>query len=107
MTNKQILEDYKNGIQHPCFTVFYCKELDKHLIRRLPVKDEEKQVVLSEFEKNGLQPEGYSISVKPTGAIVKRQISKKMNKELDKADTVVVRADIFFKKGKKVFDDVL
>jgi hypothetical protein len=57
--------------------------LDKHLIRRLPIKDEEKQVVLSEFEKNGLPPEGYRISVKPTGAIVKRQISKKMNKELD------------------------
>jgi hypothetical protein len=53
MTNKQILEDYKEGILHPGFAVFYCKELDKHLIRRLPVKDEEKQVVLSEFEKNG------------------------------------------------------
>jgi hypothetical protein len=47
MTNKQILKDYKDGIIHPGFAVFYCKELDKHLIRRLPVKDEEKQVVLS------------------------------------------------------------
>jgi hypothetical protein len=46
MTNKQILEDYKDGILHPEFAVFYCKELDKHIIRRLPVKDEEKQVVL-------------------------------------------------------------
>jgi hypothetical protein len=51
MTNKQILEDYKEGILHPGFAVFYCKELDKHLIRRMPVKDEEKQTVLSEFEK--------------------------------------------------------
>jgi UDP-galactopyranose mutase len=63
MTNKQILEDYKEGILHPGFAVFYCKELDKHIIRRLPVKDEEKQTVLSEFEKNGLPPDGYSISV--------------------------------------------
>jgi hypothetical protein len=106
MTNKQILEDYKVGILYQGFAVFYCKELDKHLIRRLPVKDKEKQVVLSEFEKNVLPPEGYSISVKPTGAIIKSQISKKMNKKLDKTDTVVVRADIPVKKGKKVFDDV-
>jgi hypothetical protein len=42
MTNKHIIEDYKEGILNPGFAVFYCKELDKHLIRRLPVKDEEK-----------------------------------------------------------------
>jgi UDP-galactopyranose mutase len=94
MTNKQILEDYKNGIQHPGFAIFYCKELDKHVIRRLPVKDDEKKIVLSEFEKNGLPPDGYSISVKPTGAVVKRQISKRMEKE-----TVGVRADIPVKNG--------
>jgi hypothetical protein len=105
MTNKQILEVYKAGIHHPGFAVFYCKELEKHIIRRLSVKDEEKQVVLSEFEKIGLPPGGYTISVKPTGAFVKRQISKK--KELDKTDNVVVRADIPVKKGKKAFDDVL
>jgi hypothetical protein len=63
MTNKHILEDYKEGIHHPGFSVFYCKELDKHTIRRLPVKEEEKQVVLSEFEKKGLPPHGNSISV--------------------------------------------
>jgi hypothetical protein len=40
MANKQILEDYKNGIQHPGFAVFYCKELDRYIISRLPVKDE-------------------------------------------------------------------
>jgi hypothetical protein len=62
--------------------------------------------VLSEFEKNGLPPDGYGISVTPTGAVVKRRISKK-TKELDKTYTVVVRADIPVKKGKKVFDDVL
>ena len=78
MTNKQILEDYKNGIQHPGFAVFYCKELDKHVIRRLPVKDDEKKIVLSEFEKNGLLPDGYSLSFKPTGEVVKRQISKRL-----------------------------
>jgi hypothetical protein len=64
----------------------------------------EKQVVLLEFEKNGLPPDGYSISVKPTGAVVKRQISKKNDKALD---DVVVRADIPVKKGKNLFDDVL
>jgi hypothetical protein len=41
--------------------------------------------------------------VKPTGAIVKHQISKK----IDKTDTIVVRADIPVKKGKKIFDGVL
>jgi hypothetical protein len=55
MNNKQILEYYKERILHPGFAVFYCKELEKHLIRRLSVKDEEKQVILSEFEKNGVQ----------------------------------------------------
>jgi hypothetical protein len=78
--------------------VFYFKELDKHNIRRLPVKDEEKQVALSEFETNGLSPDGYSISVKPIGTIMKSQISKKIDKTFD---TVVVRADIHVKKGKK------
>jgi hypothetical protein len=68
---------------HPGFAVFYCKELDKHIIRRLPVKDEEKQVGLSEFEKNCFLPDDYTISVKPTGAIVKRQISKKTEKALE------------------------
>jgi UDP-galactopyranose mutase len=81
MTNKQILEDYKEGILHPGFAAFDCKELDKHIIRKLPVKNEEKQVVLSEFEKNGLPPDGYSKSVKPTGPVGKRQISKKIDKE--------------------------
>jgi hypothetical protein len=42
MTNKQILEDYKEGIPYLRFPVFYCKELDKHIIRRLLLKDEEK-----------------------------------------------------------------
>jgi hypothetical protein len=58
MTNKQILEDYKGGIHHPGFAVFYCKELGKHVIRRLPIKDEEKQIVFSKFEKNGLPLDG-------------------------------------------------
>jgi hypothetical protein len=104
MTNKQILEDYKKGILHPVFAVFYCKELYKHIKLRLPVKDEEKQVVLSKIEKNGLPHDGYSISVKPTGAVVKRQISKKIEKTLD---TLVARSDILVKKGKKAFEDVL
>jgi fructose-specific phosphotransferase system component IIB len=54
--------------------------------------------------KNGLPPDGYSISVKSTGAVVNNQISKKIDKSLD---TVVVRADIPVKKSKKAFDDVL
>jgi hypothetical protein len=60
--------------------------------------------VLSEYEKNGLPPDGYIISVKPTGAVVKRQISKKIDKE---KETVVFRVDIPVKKCKKTFDDVL
>jgi hypothetical protein len=83
--------------------VFYCKELDKHIIRRLLVNDEEKQVVLSGYEKNGLLPDGSTISSQPTGAVDKRQISKK----IDKTDTVVIRIDIPVKKGQKTFDDVL
>jgi hypothetical protein len=89
MTNKQILEDYKEEILFPEFAAFYCKELYKYIIPRLPVKDEEKQVELSKFEKNDLPPDGHSISVKPTVAVVKRQISKK----IDKPEIVVVRAD--------------
>jgi hypothetical protein len=57
-----------------------------------------KKFLLSEFEKNGLPPEGYSISGKPTGAVVKRQISKKIEKTMD---TVVVHAGIPVKKSKK------
>jgi hypothetical protein len=54
--------------------------------------------------KNGLPLDCYSISVKSTGAVGKCQISKKIDKT---QDTVVVRADISVKKGKKAFDDVL
>jgi hypothetical protein len=43
----------------------------------------------------------YNIS-ETYGAVVKRQISKKFDK-----DIVVVRADIPVKKSKKAFDDVL
>jgi hypothetical protein len=53
--------------------------------------------VFSEFEKNRLPPDGYTISVKPTGAVVKCHISKK----IDKTDIVVVHADIPVKKVKK------
>jgi hypothetical protein len=70
---------------------------ESHILRRLLVKDEEKQIILSEFEKNVLPPDGYIISVKPIGAVVKHQISKK----IAKTDTVVVRVDIPVKKGKK------
>jgi hypothetical protein len=69
------------------------------------VKDEEKQIVLSEFEKNGLPPDGYSISVKPTRAIIKPQISKKIDKSLD--IPVLVSVYVPVKENKKVFDDVL
>jgi hypothetical protein len=41
-----------------------------YIIRRLPVKDEEKQYVLLEFEKNGLPPDGNTISAKPIGTVV-------------------------------------
>jgi hypothetical protein len=58
MTNKQILEDYNDGILHLVFAVVYFEELDKHIIHRLSVKDEGKQVLLSEFEKNVLPPDG-------------------------------------------------
>jgi hypothetical protein len=104
MTYKQILEDYKDDFLHPGFVVFYCKELYKHIIRRLPVKDEEKKVVLSEFEKNVLPPDGYSISVKPTGAVIKRHISSKTEKALEVHR--LVKAYIPVKDNKKSFDDV-
>jgi hypothetical protein len=60
--------------------------------------------VLSELEKNVLPPDGYKISTRHEGAVVTRPISKKIDKALD---TVVVRANISDKKGKKTFDDVL
>jgi hypothetical protein len=64
------------------------------------VKNSEKQVALSEFEKNGLSPDGYSISVKPTGTIVKRQMSKKTDKALEVL--VLVHITFQLRKIKKI-----
>jgi hypothetical protein len=65
------------------------------------VKNEEKQVALSEFEKNGLPPDGYSISVKTTGAIVKHQMSKKADKALEVL--ILVHITFQLRKIKKHF----
>jgi hypothetical protein len=32
MASKQIIEDYKAGIIHPVFAIFYSKELDKLVV---------------------------------------------------------------------------
>jgi hypothetical protein len=45
--------------------------------------NKKQKVVLSKNEKNELPPDGYSISVKPTEAVLKGQISFKTEKTLE------------------------
>jgi hypothetical protein len=59
MTNRSIIEDYKSGITHQDFAVFYCQELDKHIVKRQPISDDERKLILSQMEINGLPPERY------------------------------------------------
>jgi hypothetical protein len=40
MANKLIIEDYKKGIEHQGYAAFYCRELDKYIVKRLPITDE-------------------------------------------------------------------
>jgi hypothetical protein len=58
MANKLIIEDYKKGIEHQDYAVFYCKEFDKHIVKRLPITDEERKIVLSDMEIRETPPEG-------------------------------------------------
>jgi hypothetical protein len=58
MANKLIIEDYKNGIDHQAYAVFYCKELDKHIVKRLPITNEERKIILADMEISGTPPEG-------------------------------------------------
>jgi hypothetical protein len=79
MTKKQIIEDYESGIFHPGFAGFYCKELDKHVVRRLPLKEEEKEIVLSAFKEDNVPPDRYAISNKSSGAVIKRTLTKRVH----------------------------
>jgi hypothetical protein len=77
--DKQIIEDYKSAIFHPGFAVFYCKELDKHAVRRLPLDSAEKDLVISEFQKNKVPPDGYAISIKSSGTVIKRTLIERVS----------------------------
>jgi hypothetical protein len=79
MANKLIIEDYKKGIEHQGYAVFYCKELDKHIVKKLPITDEERKIVLSDMEIRGTPPEDYNVLIKEKGAIIKRHFPKKRN----------------------------
>jgi hypothetical protein len=79
--------------------VFYCDESDKHVTRRLSLG--EKEILQSEFKKNNVPPDGYVISIKSSGAVVQRTLTKG-----DCATTINV-SDVPVKKSKKAFDVVL
>jgi hypothetical protein len=109
-TNKQIGEDYKNGIAHSEFSVFICKELDKYIVRRIPIDAEEREKVLRDFKEEGLPPEGYTIAIQNSGAIIKRKLEKRDENGGNNgiSDQIIVKAEVTVNKSKKEFkDDVL
>jgi UDP-galactopyranose mutase len=82
MTNKQIVEAYKNGITHSGFSVFYCKELDKYIVRPMPIDAEEREKVLRDFKEEGVPPEGYTIAIQNSGVIIKKNLKNVMKREV-------------------------
>jgi hypothetical protein len=104
--NRSIIEDYKSGIFHPGFSVFYCKELDKYVVKRHLIEAEERVNVLKHMEENGTPPEGYLVSIKENGATIKRHFSKKKDTKINKDIDVIKVTDIPVKrKTKKEFKD--
>jgi hypothetical protein len=47
MTSKQIIEDYKIGISHHEFAIFYLTELAKHVVRQLSITEHNIKLILS------------------------------------------------------------
>jgi aromatic ring hydroxylase len=104
--NRSIIEDYKSGIFHSGFSVFYGKELDKYVVKRQPIEAEERVKVIKHMEDNGIPPEGYLVSVKENGATIKRYFSKKKNTKINQEIDVIKVAEILVKKKtKKEFKD--
>jgi hypothetical protein len=104
--NRSIIDDYKAGIFHTGFSVFYCTELDKYVVKRQPIEPEERVNVLKHMEENGTPPEDYLVSVKENGATMKRHFSKKKDNKINKAIDVIKVSDIPVKrKTKKEFKD--
>jgi hypothetical protein len=102
MTNKQIVEDYKNGITHSEFSVFYCKELDEYIVRRMVIDAEEIEIVMRDFKEEGVPPEGYTIAVQNSGAIIKRKLEKGTS---EKGSSDIVKTEIPIKKARKDFKE--
>jgi hypothetical protein len=116
MANKLIIEDYKKGIEHQGYAVFYCKELDKPIVKRLPISDEERKIVLSDMAIIGTLPEGYSVLIKDKGAVIKRHFPKKRDTETSSetvnsgnfVDTIKPPSiTVQRKKNKSIFEEVL
>jgi hypothetical protein len=64
MTRKQIIKDYKSGIFHQRFAVFYCKELDQHLGLKFSHGNAENDLMLPRYKKNNVPPDENIISIK-------------------------------------------
>jgi hypothetical protein len=77
MANKQIIEDYKAGIPHSELAIFYCKESDNQVVRRLTIVEKERKLILFKFSSKRFPPDGYVLAVKRNGATIKRLLSKK------------------------------
>jgi hypothetical protein len=66
----------------------------------LPLDTSDKDLSLSEFQKNNLPPVYDAISIKSRGAVIKRRITKRVP---DITSTINV-SSVPLKKSKKIFD---
>jgi hypothetical protein len=117
MANKLIIVDYKKGIEHQGYAIFYNKELDKHIVKRLPISDDERKIILADMEISGTPPEGYSVLIKDKGAVIKRHFPKKRDNsntsETDNSGGTFVdkikppSITVQRKKNKSKFEEVL
>jgi hypothetical protein len=63
MINKKIIKEYKAVQFHLGFDVLYGKELDKHVVPRLPLDFAEKELVLAASNENNVHLDDYTISI--------------------------------------------
>lgn len=51
-SRKQIIENFKNGISTPGYNVYYCKEVDKYVVRRSSIKETSNQTTSNQTTTN-------------------------------------------------------
>jgi hypothetical protein len=81
--------------------MFYCNEIDKHVIRRLILTSAEKDLVLWGFKKNNAPLDGDPTSIKSSEAVIKWPLTK------NASDTTISVNNVSLNRSKKAFDDVL